>query len=168
MKPFLLERTTLVRRPRSEVFAFFSDAGNLARLTPPELGFEILTPRPIAMQAGTRIDYRIRLFGLPMQWRTRITAWDPPHEFADLQERGPYAWWHHTHRFEEIAEGTRMTDRVEYRLPLGWLGSVGWPLVRLQLRRIFDYRGAAVLRLLDAPAGGNVGRGRINLARPRA
>lgn len=132
--------------PLAEVFPFFSAAENLGKITPPELAFRIVTPPPIAMAVGTRIDYRISLFGLPMKWRTRITAWDPPYAFEDDQERGPYAQWLHRHAFEDIPGGTRILDRVTIRLPLSPLGDVAWPLVRLQLRRIFRYRQEAVAR----------------------
>lgn len=132
--------------PLAEVFPFFSAAENLAQITPPELGFRIVTPPPIAMGEGARIDYRISLFGLPMKWRTHITAWQPPHAFEDDQERGPYARWLHRHEFEEIPGGTRIVDRVEIRLPLSPLGDLAWPLVRLQLRRIFRYRQVAVAK----------------------
>lgn len=127
--------------PRSEVFAFFSDPRNLERLTPPWLGFHILTPEPLPVGEGAIYDYRIRLKGLPMRWRTRITAWEEGRAFEDLQERGPYALWHHRHAFEDLpGGGTRMTDTVRYRLPFGLLGLVGLPLVRRDVARIFAYR----------------------------
>ena len=136
--------------PVPEVFAFFADAGNLARITPPELAFRIVTPRPIEMGEGTLIDYRLGLFGIPFAWRTRICRWEPPHAFADEQLRGPYALWHHTHTFEAVAGGggTLMTDRVRFRLPLGFAGAPALPVVRLQLRRIFTFRAGAIRTLL--------------------
>ena len=87
---YTLERTLVVPRPRDEVFPFFADAANLERLTPPFLGFTILTPQPIAMRPGTEIDYRIRLNGIPMKWRTVIESFDPPHGFLETQAKGPY------------------------------------------------------------------------------
>ena len=137
-----------VSLPRGEVFHFFADAGNLARITPPELGFHILTPQPIAMDAGALIDYRIRLWGIAMSWLTEITTWNPPNEFVDTQLRGPYAEWVHRHRFIAMTEGsTLVEDYVRFKLPMGRLGATASPIVRRQLRRIFDYRRSAIARL---------------------
>jgi ligand-binding SRPBCC domain-containing protein len=145
-----LTRTLWLPRPRTEAFAFFGDAGNLERITPPELRFRIVTPMPLTCQAGSVLDYELSLFGVPLSWRTLITVWREGEHFVDEQVRGPYRMWVHTHRFRDERGGTRIDDEVRYRLPLALLGNAAWPVVGLQLRRIFDYRQRAVTRLLAA------------------
>lgn len=139
----VLDQALWLPRPRAEVFPFFADARNLECLTPPWLHFQILTPLPIPMQVGTLIDYRLKVHGVPLRWRTRIEVWDPPECFVDVQVRGPYRLWHHTHRFEAREGGTLCRDRVRY-WPRGgaW---VNWLFVRRDVERIFAYR-ARVLR----------------------
>lgn len=145
-----LERRQRIERPIDEVFAFYGDARNLERITPPLLGFEVTTPDPIEMGAGTLIEYRLRLHRIPVRWRTRIEAWEPPHRFVDVQVKGPYSLWEHTHTFEEDGPGvTMIDDRVRYSIPLGPLGDLAdLLLVQRDLRRIFDYRREAVAREL--------------------
>src|SRR4051812_36809540 len=145
---YVLERTQIVRRPRAEVFPFFADAGNLERLTPPFLGFQILTPLPIEMKIGARIDYRIRLNGVPLRWQTLIEEFVAGERFVDVQVKGPYRRWHHTHTFRDVPGGTELGDRVEYELPLGPIGRLlHRALVKRQLRTIFDYRARVMTEL---------------------
>jgi ligand-binding SRPBCC domain-containing protein len=135
-----------VRTSLDETFAFFADAANLERLTPPWLRFSIRTPTPIALREGTLIDYRISLRGLPLPWRSRIDVWEPGARFVDRQVIGPYRWWRHEHRFERFAGGTRVTDHVEYLPRLRTLSR--W-VVERDLRRIFDYRQEALTRVFS-------------------
>jgi ligand-binding SRPBCC domain-containing protein len=146
-----LEREQYLDHPREEVFAFFAQAHNLERITPPWLSFQVLTPDPIAMQVGTLIDYRLRVHGLPLRWTSRIEDWEPGRSFVDRQLRGPYGLWHHRHTFAESGQGTVVRDEVDYALPLGVLGNLAHPLfVRRDLERIFAYRHRAVPELLGS------------------
>lgn len=142
---YRLTAITTIPRPREEVFAFFADARNLQTLTPPWLHFQIKTPGAITMKAGALIDYRLRVHGVPIAWQTLIDEWDPPHRFTDHQRRGPYRWWEHEHRFEEHAGGTRMTDTVDYGVPLGFI--LHPLLIRRDLRAIFTFREEMMRRI---------------------
>lgn len=152
MKIYEFTSEQWVPRPIEEVFEFFTDAGNLEELTPEWLKFEIVTPRPIVMRAGALIDYKLRFHGVPMKWRTEITEWNPPHQFQDIQLRGPYSLWRHTHTFEAVNHGTRLYDRVEYAIPLGFIGQIVHALqVRQNVRAIFEYRQARIQERFGGP-----------------
>lgn len=146
---FTLESEIRLAAPLSEVFPFFADAHNLERLTPSFLRFEVLTPAPIEMRPGALIDYRLRVRGVPLRWRTEITAWEPPYRFVDQQLRGPYRAWIHEHRFEEIDGQTVARDRVRYSHVGGSL--VNRLIVAPDVRRIFDYRARVLRELFGSP-----------------
>ena len=138
MKTFLFKTQQTLEKPLTEVFEFFSNAHNLAKITPPWLHFEVLTPAPIEMTIGTRIDYRLKLRGFPIRWQSEITEWNPPHFFADEQRRGPYRLWRHTHTFDEVKEGVVVGDTVEYAV---WGNElIGRLFVRPDIEKIFAYR----------------------------
>jgi ligand-binding SRPBCC domain-containing protein len=147
---YQLSTRLFVARDLTTTFGFFADATNLQRLTPPWLDFSILTPQPIPMRAGALIDYRIRVHGVPIRWRTEIADWTPPLRFVDQQLRGPYRLWHHTHTFTPADGGTWVEDTVRYR-PIG--GRLVHTLfVKRDLTRIFTFRQEAILEALDVPA----------------
>ena len=148
VRPHHLEREMSIPLDLREVFDFFSNASNLEVITPPEMRLEILTEMPLVMAPGVLIDYRVRIGGIPVKWRSRITSWNPPHEFVDEQVSGPYQEWVHTHTFREIPGGTSISDAVAYRIPLWPLGEIAFPLVRRQLDRIFKFREQSIERLL--------------------
>lgn len=149
----VMHADTVVPSGIDETFAFFSNAANLERLTPPWINFRILTPLPIAMREGTVIDYQIVLYGLPIPWRTRIDVWEPGVRFVDRQVAGPYRWWRHEHVFERADGGTRVIDRVEY-VPRAALFSRR--LVRRDVGRIFEFRRRVLARLLGDPAAAGI------------
>ena len=144
-----LYREQVVPRPIGEVFGFFARADNLERITPPWLGFGLVSPEPVEMRAGTLIEYRLRLHRLPLRWISRIERWEPGRAFEDVQVKGPYRLWHHRHEFHAAGGGTLVQDHVRYALPLGWLGEGAHAaFVERDLARIFAFRYAAVKELL--------------------
>lgn len=144
MSQHRLQREQLLPRRIEEVIAFFAEARNLERITPPWLIFRVLTPEPIEMRVGTLVDYRLRVHGIPLSWTTRIEQWDPGAGFVDRQIAGPYRLWHHRHTFRAQGDSTVVTDVVDYALPFGPLGELAHRLlVRRDLERIFAHRHAA-------------------------
>ncbi len=150
MKTFDFTAEQILPQPLEKVFPFFADAANLEVLTPPWVNFHIITPQPIEMRVGALIDYRIRIHGLPIPWRTRITAWEPPHRFIDEQVFGPYRLWVHEHTFQSHPQGTLARDHVRYA-PLGG-ALLNWLFVRKDIERIFAYRAEALTRQFGVAA----------------
>lgn len=149
MAEHILKRSITIELPIREVFDFFAEAGNLERITPQELNFQIVTPQPFELKRGALIDYKLSLHGIPMTWRTEITEWDPPFSFVDTQLSGPYSQWIHRHTFTELEPNkTLIEDEVRYRLPLEPLGDLAHFIVRGQLDHIFDHRQKVVAEIL--------------------
>jgi len=144
--------------PPADVFPFFGDAANLDAITPPWLSFRIATPLPLMMREGALIDYRLQVHGLPLRWRTRINAWQPPRRFVDEQVRGPYRQWIHEHTFEPRDGGTLARDLVRYAVPFDTLLH-RW-FVRPDIEKIFDFRVAELKRRFASAA-------RDEMMRPR-
>ena len=143
MRVFTLRREQLLPRPPERVFPFFTDARNLEAITPPLLRFEVVTPGEIPMRVGTLIQYRLKVHGIGVDWLTSIQEWDPPHRFVDVQVRGPYALWHHTHSFDASDDGTRtlMRDTVRYAVGFGPFGQLAArAFVHRDVAAIFEYR----------------------------
>lgn len=141
-----------VKQPLTDVFAVFENPRNLAHITPPWLRFRIRDAGPLTMAKGLRIRYTIRWLGIPLPWRTRITAYQPGRSFVDEQELGPYRLWRHTHTFQQAADGVLVTDEVDYELPFGLMGRFMHALlVKRQLLGIFRYRQSALARIFGEP-----------------
>jgi ligand-binding SRPBCC domain-containing protein len=157
MRIFTLEREQVLPGTPDEVFPFFADARNLEAITPPILRFEVVTPGEIPMRVGTLIQYRLTLRGIGVDWLTSIQEWDPPWRFVDVQVRGPYALWHHTHEFAEADDGTStvMRDTVRYAIGFGPFGALAArAFVHRDVTTIFDFRRAAVVEALRGAADG--------------
>jgi ligand-binding SRPBCC domain-containing protein len=153
MREQVLEREQFIPLPIEEAYAPFGAVANLQAITPEWLHFRILSDPDAELHQGAVIEYRLRLHGFPVRWRTVIESWDPPHRFTDIQVKGPYALWHHTHTFEAVEGGTIVRDTVRYRIGFGLLGDIAHRLfVKRDLERIFDYRREAVPRLLGEAA----------------
>lgn len=131
----------VICRDIEEVFAFFSDAKNLERLTPPWLSFRIVNVSSPTVEKDTVIEYKLKIHRVPVRWKTLILEWQPQKRFVDFQLSGPYSLWHHTHVFEKCAEGTLMKDEIIYRIPFGILGRLLLgEFIRRDIETIFDYR----------------------------
>lgn len=157
MREYTLDSQFVIARPLGEVFAFFSQVGNLERITPPFLNFKILTPE-VRLAQGARIDYRISLHAVPMRWKSVISAWEPPFRFVDEQVSGPYRKWTHEHTFTAVPGGTLMRDVVRYEVP-GWVLApvIHRVFVRKNLERIFAYRRDHIETIMGAGASDRPG-----------
>lgn len=108
--------TIRIAAPRERVFAFHADAANLAAVLPP--GVPLRTIGPSALGPGARLRFS---FG-PFSGTGLVVEWEPPFRFVDEQTFGPFARWHHEHRFMRIgptgpdAGATWVTDTVDFAL----------------------------------------------------
>jgi uncharacterized protein (TIGR01777 family) len=131
-----------------KMWEFFSDEMNLERITPPILNFKVLGKSTPQIEKGTLIDYKLKVRGLPVKWRTRITEWSPMTRFADEQLKGPYTKWYHVHEFQPMAGGIFMRDTVSWKLPVGALGRfAATRFVMGDVEGIFTYRAKVVTQL---------------------
>lgn len=149
----ILVAKQFVPKKIEETFSYFCEAKNLESLTPDLLHFHVEKMSTEKIQEGSLIDYRLRIRGVPAKWRTMIKKWNPPYEFVDTSLKGPYKLWHHTHKFENLGNGTLMTDRVRYVLPMGYVGWLGgnW-LVKKDVRAIFDFRRKQIAKVFSHEA----------------
>lgn len=145
MKKISLKKEIIVSGSLNSIFPFFADPLNLEKITPPFLNFKILTPQPIEMKKGLLIDYRLKLYGIPIRWQSEITAWDPPYRFVDEQRKGPYRLWIHGHTFEEKDGNVVIRDQIQYAV---WGGSlINKIFVQRDLKKIFDYRHQVIQKI---------------------
>lgn len=148
MADFIVESRMWLPKPRVEVFAFFADPVNVPSVMPPSLRVR-LGASPPAMAAGAVFDLRLVWLGVPLRWRAFVREYDPPVRFLDVQVRGPYARWEHRHLFLVDGEGTRVEERVVYRLPFGPLGRLAHTvLIGRQLATLWAYRRQRISHVL--------------------
>lgn len=153
MKVYRLKRTQVLPITLEQAWQFFSSPRNLAKITPADMHFEILSiSGSDKMYAGQVINYKIKIFPLVrVRWTTEITHVQEPHYFVDEQRFGPYAWWHHQHHFKEVKDGVEIEDEVHYAIPLGLIGRLANALfVERTLNTIFDYRYAVLQKHFPA------------------
>ena len=144
MKLHTLDRTQRLPIPQAQAWDFFSDAGNLARITPPDMGFQVRSPLPDRMYPGMIVTYRVNAFpGVGVNWVTEITHVVEPDLFVDEQRFGPYRFWHHQHLFRAVEGGVEVRDLVHYALPVG-AGAARRLLVAPRLEQIFEFRRATL------------------------
>lgn len=152
MKIYHLKRVQVLPISKSEAWDFFSSPRNLAEITPAHMGFKILyMSGGDKAYAGQVMRYHIMVLPpITVHWVTEITHVVDQEYFIDEQRFGPYAWWHHEHRFKEVAGGVEMTDELSYAIPLGFLGRLAhWIFVGREVKRIFDFRFEVLAEYFD-------------------
>ncbi|NOT60480.1 MAG: SRPBCC family protein [Acidobacteria bacterium] len=146
MKKQTFIKQTEINATPAELFAWHERPDALERLTPPWEKVKVLE-RGNGLAVGTRVVLQMVGGPLPLRWVAEHVEYQPPHLFADVQRKGPFAYWYHRHRFEPTARGTTlMTDEIEYAMPFGQLGEwvAGW-FVHKKLQRMFDHRHRVVI-----------------------
>jgi ligand-binding SRPBCC domain-containing protein len=141
MKKEIFVRRTPMPVPAEELFRWHAEPGTLRRLTPPWETVEVVGP-DAGLAAGQQVELRVRFGPFALPWKARIVEVVPGRSFTDVQVKGPFASWRHTHRMVPTGPAASyLEDRVVYALP-GWAPGrwVAGRLVRRKLERLFDYR----------------------------
>ena len=156
MKLHRLQYHTVLPLTLEAAWDFFSDPGNLAKITPEKMRFNIITGAEAKTYPGQIIAYSVRpMWNMPLQWVTEITQCVDKHYFIDEQRFGPYRFWHHLHRFTETADGVVMEDVLHYALPFGPLGSLmGRLFIHKKVREIFTHREKVLKKLFPQENSG--------------
>lgn len=144
---YQLHQTQKIPASMEVVWDFMSSPENLKRITPPYMGFDVISnSNSKKMYAGMIITYIVRpILNFPTNWVTEITHVKEGEFFVDEQRMGPYTLWHHQHKIEPIEGGVLMTDIVTYIPPFGFIGAIANKLfIRGKLNEIFAYRTKAV------------------------
>jgi len=150
-KYYKLKEEQFINLPIEKVFSYFSNPANLQEITPKYLNFNIKTQPPFNMSAGQLFEYRLRVRGIPINWTSLISSYDPPYGFIDEQIKGPYSTWHHTHTFKSQDGGTLIVDEVQYSLPFGFIGRIVHYLwVKRDLAAIFKYRQKVIAKNFES------------------
>jgi ligand-binding SRPBCC domain-containing protein len=147
----ILKSKVILKASIEEVWDFFSSPANLKKITPPTMGFNIITGGDGKMYPGQIISYKVKpVAGIPLTWVTEITHVEPLKFFVDEQRFGPYSMWHHEHHFREVEQGVEMTDIVTYVLPFGFLGRIAHALfVKNKVQQIFEYRSKVMNQFFE-------------------
>ncbi len=141
MKPDLYIKKTKINAPVETVFSWHEKEGAIARLTPPWAPLKLISRSGEGIQKGVRVTFRIRLFKIPMPWVAEHIDYKENSEFKDCQIKGPFSKWEHTHRFTPDGDtDTIMEDRVEFRLPFGFLSRPFYGFAKKEFERMFSYR----------------------------
>jgi ligand-binding SRPBCC domain-containing protein len=145
MKIYKLERTQFIKASLEEAWAFFSSPANLAKITPADMNFSIISPIDSKIYEGQIIRYKVKVLpGYTTEWVSKISGVNEPHSFVDEQVKGPYALWRHLHQFKKTQDGTMVIDHVQYAVPFGFLGKLANQyLIQSKLNTIFSYRAEA-------------------------
>lgn len=149
-KVYSLKTVQVLPISLEKAWDFFSSPANLSKITPENLGFNIISKyHGDKMYTGQIIEYKVRpILGIPLYWMTEITHVEQHKYFIDEQRFGPYSMWHHQHHFKEVPGGVEMTDIVHYKMPFWFLGDIANTLfVKKQLNDIFNYRIKAVEKI---------------------
>ncbi|RPI73704.1 MAG: hypothetical protein EHM47_05545 [Ignavibacteriales bacterium] len=150
MKIFQINTKQIIHLTIDEAWRFFSDPGNLPKITPSWLHLKVTSDIPEKMYEGMIITYKVYPFpGIPSNWVTEITSLQEKKFFADEQRFGPYRFWHHQHHFKETDDGVEMTDIVNYAIPFDPLSRPLRFIVGKKVNSIFEFRRNAVKEIFN-------------------
>ena len=147
---YYFERSVLIKCPIEKAFAFHSDTNNLTKISPSSVKVKILKI-DLPLKLNSVVELIVTQFGFfKSHWKVRLAEFEEYSIIGDLQEKGPFKYWYHRHCFEEENGFTKMTDKLEYDLPMGILGRIAHLLfVRKMIEKQFEFRHSKTKEVLE-------------------
>lgn len=141
MATHLYSYESKISAPAADVFSYHERSSALQRLSPPWEPIRVLEKNG-GIRVGDTVSIQMNMGPFKATWKAKHIEYEENRQFVDLQVKGPFKYWKHTHSFRSINPlETNLKDTVRLELPFGAYGhALGYSKVRKKLNQLFTYR----------------------------